>query len=78
MQPWPQIMIAAFAINRDLRYAVAPFRVSFFDWQFFALRFPVVSQYPEFDSQTAMRNWVNYIPQKTQSYGKFCDACLHA
>ena len=36
------------------------FADDFFDSHFFALRFAVGSQCPKFDSQTAMRYWVNY------------------
>ena len=36
------------------------FVLDFFDSNFFALRFAVVSQCPEIDSQIAMRNRINY------------------
>ena len=36
------------------------FTFDFFNSHFFALRFAVVSQCPEIDSQTAMRNRINY------------------
>ena len=43
-----------------------------FDSHFFALRFAVGSQCPKFDSQTAMRYWVNYSLHTFLSFLPLC------
>ena len=56
-----RIMISG---NRDrspfAMHGLHRFAFDFFDSHFFALRFAVVSQSPKIDSQTAMRNRINY------------------
>ena len=56
-----ELLACAIAIDCHLRCTrLRRFAFDFFDSHFFALRFAVVSQWPEIDSQTAMRNRINY------------------